>query len=182
MDLTDLHELQSRQRAVRTFDTSVPVPDELVEQLLRSATFAPTGGNRQLWRFIVVRESSVKSQLATLYEEEAARYLGRPVEGQTSWRDVPVLIVFCSEPGGGGSSIFPAVQNLLLAAHAAGLGSVLTTLWKAREQEVRSILNVPADIEVHAIVPVGYPQRKYGRNKRRPVAEVAYRDRYGTPW
>ena len=117
-----------------------------------------------------------------MYAEEAEKYLGRPLEGQTPWTDVPVLIVACSEKGGGGPSIFPAVQNLLLAARAIGLGSVLTTLWKGQEPRVRRALGVPDEIEMHAVVPIGWPERKYGRGKRKPIAEVTYRDRFGNAW
>jgi nitroreductase len=182
MTFDELQELQSRQRSIRGFDTARPVDESLVDQLLRSATFAPNGGNRQLWRFIVIRDAAIKDELASIYEEEALRYTGRPTPGTTSWREVPVLVAFCSEAGGGGPSIFPAVQNFLLGAHALGLGSVLTTLWKAQEAKVRAILKVPDDIEMHAILPLGWPDRKYGRSKRRPLAEVAYRDTYGAAW
>jgi nitroreductase len=87
-----------------------------------------------------------------------------------------------SEAGGGGPSIFPAVQNALLMITQLGLGSVLTTLWKAREAEIKPILKLPDDIEMHAVLPIGWPDRKYGRNHRRPIAEVTYRDTYETPW
>ena len=87
-----------------------------------------------------------------------------------------------SEAGGGGPSIFPAVQNLLLTAQLLGLGGVLTTLWKGQEDKVRALLKVPPEIEMHAIVPIGWPDRKYGRSKRKPIAEVTYRDTYGNPW
>ena len=81
-----------------------------------------------------------------------------------------------------GASIYPAVQNLLLAAHAAGLGTVLTTRWKPREAEVLPLLGLPEDMAVHAIIPMGWPEASYGRNRRRPVAEVTSRERYGEPW
>jgi nitroreductase len=182
LDLDELERLMSRQRAVRNFDPSRPVDDETIEQLLRLATFAPNGGNRQLWRFIVVRDAAVKARLATIYGEEAQKYLGRPLQGQTPWTEVPVLVVFASEAGGGGASIFPAVQNFLLAASAMGLGSVLTTLWQGQDAEVRRILSVPENIQLHAILPLGWPDRRYGANKRRPVSEIAYRDRFGESW
>jgi nitroreductase len=182
MQFAEFEDMLSRQRAIRSFDVSRPVDDATIERLLRCATFAPNGGNRQMWRFIVLRDSGIKAQLAQVYEEEAQKYLGRPLEGQTSWRDVPVFIVACSEKGGGGPSIFPAVQNLLLTAQVLGLGSVLTTLWKGQEPRVRQALQVPDEIEMHAILPIGWPDRKYGRSKRRPVSEVTYRDRYGAAW
>jgi nitroreductase len=116
------------------------------------------------------------------FTPRAAKYLGRPLSGQTPWTEVPVLVVFASEPGGGGPSIYPAVQNFLLAAVVLGLGSVLTTLWQGQDAEVRRILGVPEDIQLHAILPLGWPDRRYGRSRRRPAAELTSRDRYGRPW
>jgi nitroreductase len=183
MDTGDLADFLSRQRAIRSFDTSRDVDDALIQQVLEAAVRAPTGGNRQMWRWLVIRDPAIKAQLATLYEEEAAKYLGgRATPGTTSWRDVPVLLVAMSEPGGGGPSIYPAVQNALLMITQLGLGSVLTTLWKPREAEIKPILKLPGDIEMHAVLPVGWPDRRYGRSNRRPMAEVTYRDTYETPW
>ena len=187
MDFDTFKDHLSRQRAIRSFDTSRDVDDATVEELVRTATFAPNGGNRQPWRFLVIRDATVKDRLATIYEDLARAYAGGASPNTTSWRDVPVLIAVCSESAAGRASqspasIFPAVQNLLLAVHTLGLGSVLTTLWKSREPEVREALNLPAEVEIHVIMPIGWPDRKYGRGKRRPVSEIAYRDSYGTPW
>jgi nitroreductase len=74
------------------------------------------------------------------------------------------------------------VQNLLLAIQASGLGSVLTTRWKSREAEVKPLLGLPENMEAHAILPVGWPTRKYGRGKRLPVSEVTYREQFGRGW
>lgn len=176
----------SRQRAIRAFDTSRDVDDATIEKLIKVATLAPSGGNRQPWRFIVIRDPAVKQPLAEIYREETMKYLGgREPEGQTPWSEVPVLIAVCTEGGSAGvvyASIYPAVQNLLLAAQTAGLGSVLTTLWMGQEAAVKKLLNVPDDVQMHAILPIGYPDRQYGRSKRKPVAEVTYRDRYGQGW
>ena len=191
MDFESLRELTSRQRAVRSFDTSKPVDDATIEDLITVAESAPNGGNRQPWSFIVIRDAEVKQKLRAIYDDVAAAYTGgRVTPGTTPWTEVPVLIAVCSgRPSAGdrggvnmGPSIFPAVQNLLLAAHAKGLGSVLTTLWKSRESEVNAALGIPDDIEVHAILPIGWPDRKYGRNHRKPMHEVTYRDRYGNSW
>jgi nitroreductase len=192
LDTDTLVDFLSRQRAIRNFDTSRDVDDALIEQVLFAATRAPTGGNRQMWRWLVIRDPAIKDQLATVSEEETAKYMGamavpgappRPLTpGTTSWRDVPVLLMALSEQGGGGPSIFPAVQNALLAIQQLGLGSVLTTLWKGQEERVRSILKVPAGVEMHAVLPIGWPDRKYGKSKRRPVSEITYRDTYATPW
>ena len=198
MDFAQFKDLALQQRAIRAFDTSRSVDDDLIEQALRVATFAPNGGNRQPVRFVVIRDQAVKDRLAKLYTELTEQYLGGVSTEQTSWREVPVLIAVCSEglapraDNAGArlavsssmapASVFPAVQNLLLSLHAQGLGSVLTTLWKPREAEVREALSLPDNVEVHVILPVGWPDRKYGRGKRRPVSEITYRDSYGKPW
>jgi nitroreductase len=108
---------------------------------------------------------------------------------------MPVMIAACSlpssAPAGAGSagaraataaSVIPAVQNMLLAITALGLGSVLTTLWKEEDAKVNQLLGLPEGAEVHAILPIGWPDRKYGRNHRRPIAEVTFRDRWENAW
>src|SRR3954462_4645895 len=110
VDTDTLADLLSGQRAIRSFDTSREVDDALIEQVLFAATRAPSGGNRQTWRWLVIRDAAIKDQLATVYEEETAKYMaGRTTPGTTSWRDVPVLLCALSEAGGGGPSIFPGV-------------------------------------------------------------------------
>jgi nitroreductase len=81
-----------------------------------------------------------------------------------------------------GSSIYPAVQNIILACRAFGLGTVLTTIHAFYEDEVRQILNLPPDIQSYALMPVGYPKGKHGPISRKPVREVACLDSYGKPW
>jgi nitroreductase len=191
LDFESFKDLATRQRAIRAFDMSRPVDDATIEDLITIAEAAPNGGNRQPWTFLVIRDPDVKAKLRAIYDDVAAAYTGgRVTPGTTPWSDVPVLIAVCAgRPASGdrggvnmGPSVFPAVQNLLLAVHAKGLGSVLTTLWKSREAEVNEILGVPAGVEVHAILPIGWPDRKYGRNHRKPMQEVTYRDRYGNAW
>jgi nitroreductase len=111
---------------------------------------------------------------------------------------VPVLIACCLDhaqlgpiaaPGGGlrspvaaYASIFPAVQNLCLAARALGLGTTLTTLHTAFAPALAARLGIPASVEVVALVPVGYPRDRFGPTRRKPVEEVAFLDRWGVPW
>jgi nitroreductase len=186
-DFETLEKTMRLQRAVRLF-TNDPVDDELVARLIRTATFAPSGGNRQPWRFIVIRDRGTKAALGKVFDELGAQLYGPNAPERTPWGDVPVLIAVISEarapaPGEAmGSSIYPVVQNLLLAIHGAGLGSVLTTRWKAREADVRPLLGLDEKMDVHAILPVGWPTRKYGRGKRLPVAEITSREKYGQPW
>jgi nitroreductase len=82
----------------------------------------------------------------------------------------------------GGSSIYPAVQNIILACRAFGIGTVLTTLHIFFEDEVKEILGLPKQIQTYALLPMGYPINKFGPLKRRPVSEVAFLDTYGNNW
>ncbi|HVN27253.1 MAG TPA: nitroreductase family protein [Candidatus Binataceae bacterium] len=82
----------------------------------------------------------------------------------------------------GGSSIYPAVQNIILACRSFGIGTVLTTLHIFYEDEIKEILGLPKDIQTYALLPMGYPINKFGPVKRRPVSEVAFLDSYGKNW
>jgi nitroreductase len=97
-----------------------------------------------------------------------------------------VLILACValDPGGKatiitGASIYPAVQNILLAARALGIGSCITTIHKFRDAEVKELLGIPADVETAALVPLGYPVGKFGRPPRRPLRDVVFADGWG---
>jgi nitroreductase len=116
----------------------------------------------------------------------------------TRLADVPVLVLCCLDhaqlgpiageegtlraPAAAYASIFPAVQNLCLAARALGLGTTLTTLHRAFEEELKTLLAIPPHVEVAAIVPLGYPADRFGPTRRKPVAEVAFRERWGRPF
>jgi nitroreductase len=107
----------------------------------------------------------------------------------------PVLVFFCRDdpsrnsPGSPsgmrawtrGSSVFPAVQNLLLAARASGLGGCLTTVHLIHEDEVKAILGIPGVFDTYALVPLGYPRDKFGPLSRKPIDEVTYLDTWGSP-
>ena len=81
-----------------------------------------------------------------------------------------------------GSSIYPAVQNLMLAARGEGLGTVLTTLLVLAEKEIKTLLDIPEDIATAAVITLGWPEKPFPRKlKRRPLAEIAFQDRYGAP-
>jgi nitroreductase len=182
--LDSLSALMARQRAVREF-SSQPVDDALIERILEAATRAPSAKNVQILRFVVVKDAAAKNRIAELVEEQ-------PGPGRTSWDEVPVLIFVCAENPFGmsvtgaaawGGSIYPGIQNLLLAAQAAGLGTVLTTSrGKLKEQELKDFLGVPENVNIDAVIPMGYPAVKLGKNKRRPVSEIAYREKFGAGW
>ena len=102
----------------------------------------------------------------------------------------PVLIMACIEHDGGpstmgrGGSIFPAVQNLLLAARGLGLGSCLTSLHKRFEDEIKELLDIPENVETAALLPIGFPadNARYGPTRRAPVEEIAYREKWNQAW
>lgn len=81
-----------------------------------------------------------------------------------------------------GASIYPAVQNIILTCRALGLGTVLTTIHTYFEDEVKEVLELPADAHTYAVMPIGYPRDKFGPVRRRPLAEVAFLDRWGNSW
>jgi len=85
-------------------------------------------------------------------------------------------------PWTAGASIYPAVQNIILACRALGLGTLITTNHTIAEEEIKQVLGLPAEIRTFALMPIGYPERSFGPVKRRPVAEVAMLDKYGSPW
>jgi nitroreductase len=187
------------QRAVRHFSAQ-PVSDEMVETILHAAICAPNGGNRQLWRFVVIRDADIKRRLGQWYlsawqaATAAMGALTQPyrhgAELAQQMATVPVLILACIDhghagPGRGpitrGASIYPAVQNLLLAARALGLGTVLTTLHTQYESEIKALLHIPDTVETAALIPVGYPAEgvRFGHARRRPLSEVVFHDRWG---
>ena len=87
-----------------------------------------------------------------------------------------------ASPWTAGASIYPAVQNIILACRALGLGTVLTTNHTIAENEVKEVLGLPAEVRTFALMPIGYPERNFGPVRRRPLTEVAMIDRYGSPF
>jgi nitroreductase len=197
----DFFEVALNQRACRDFSDE-PVPDEDIERILEAATHAPSAENTQPWVFVVVRDEATRSQLAELTqrvwnagarEQAMARLdanLAADVDAgiERGLGGAPVLVVIAADTTSGvhpkavASSIFPAVQNLLLAAAALGYGSALTTLTAAAGDDLRAIVELPAEITPMAVVPLGRPARALGRGRRRPVAESTHRDRFGRRW
>ena len=199
--MSDFFEVVGRQRAHRRF-TDDPVDDGTVERLLWAATQAPSAENTQPWEFIVVRDAAARAQLADLARrawEGGGRDYSRPRLDAAVFEDVeqanvggglataPVWIVVAADTGAVhestvGSSIFPAVQNLLLAATAEGLGSALTTISLTFVDEVRELLGLPGHVRAMAAVPIGHPARRLGPPRREPVSTRAHSERHGQRW
>lgn len=195
-----LFDVVGAQRAHRAFRAD-PVDDELVERVLQAATFAPSAENTQPWVFVVVRDAVLRAGVGELTarawsghgREHARRRLStalftdveRGASGGVSAAPVIVVVggdLSTCEPTVLQASIFPAVQNLLLAAQALGLGSALTTLTTAYSEELRALLSIPEHIRPMAVVPLGRPARSLGPPRREPVAGKTHRDHFGTPW
>jgi nitroreductase len=199
--VTDFFDVARHQRACRDFSDE-PVPDGDIERILDAATHAPSAENTQPWVFVVVRDDTTRSRLAELTqrvwnagarEQAMARLdakLAADVDGgiERGLGGAPVIVVVAADtttgvhPKAVASSIFPAVQNLLLAAGALGYGSALTTLTAAAGDDLRAIVDLPAHITPMAVVPLGRPARVLGHPRRRPVAESTYRDRFDRRW
>jgi len=186
--ITEPMEVFRHQRQVRAFDPR-PVPDDAILEVIRAATHGPSGSNTQPWQFIVVRDPEVKSALSEHYEAAFKQAYGDrpPPRGQDRqpFTEVPVLIVCCvRKPNNGragfqtGASIYPSIQNLMLAARILGLGTGITTLHRLRLAEVNAILGIPDEWENAAIVLLGYPDRHYGPNRRNPVEEFVRYDHW----
>ena len=212
-DADNLYSILSTTRSIRRI-SDTPVDDATLERVLQAAIWAPSGGNRQPWRIIAVRDRALKQKLGEIYAAEWAKYVEmnmKRVEGMPeniveatrtglavgtrlaeSLADVPVVVMFIHDPREvfvtdgnlgrtpvvGGASLYPAVQNLLLAARAEGLGGVLTTLISASEVKVRELLEIPEPWGVYAMVPIGYPRGKHGPLRRAPLSQMVKYDRW----
>jgi nitroreductase len=214
----DLHEAMRCAPTSRRF-TDEPVAPEPLRRALDSARFAPSGGNRQGWRVLVVRDPERRRAIRDLYlphwrrymeETGGARMLSAPedfdatrvrmiqrADGYAERMDeMPVhllvfvrlddLVVTDSELPRqsivGGASVYPFVQNLLLALRAEGLGAAMTTLLVPAEAEVKQLLDLPDDLALAAHIGVGHRADPWPKGlARKPVEEFAFAERYGEP-
>jgi nitroreductase len=198
--MPDFFDVVHRQRACRAYAAD-DVPDDLVERLLDAATFAPSAENKQPWVFVVVRDEATRKRIADLtaqvwqggaraYEETHLdpRILADVDQAtETGFAAAPVVVVICGDANTAfertlPSSVFPATQNLLLAATASGLGSALTTLATAMAKDLSEILQLPDHVKPMAVVFLGWPPKPLGPPKRTSFRDKSHRDRYGQPW
>lgn len=178
-----------------------PVPPALIRKVCEAATYAPSGGNRQPWKFIAVTEPERKRWVATRYRQgfmayiapalqaaQSADYPERKRRNQASavhlaehMADVPVLLFVAGFTRRGQpqtQALFPCVQNLLLACRAVGLGASLTTLHRNFGEECDRWLGLPDNCPTCALIPIGWPRGSYGTPPRRPVDESLFWERY----
>lgn len=213
----DLYDVMRTTAAVREF-TDDPLPDETLHRILDHARFAPSGGNRQGTRVVVVRDQETRRRLAELNEPAVRRYVAQSRAGQSPWNPLeapsptpaeiaatavpeaftrPVLtsgavLVFCVDLGlvaatdqdldrigvVSGASVYPLVWNVLLAARNEGFGGTITTMAVAEEPAVKELLGIPEQYAVAAVVPLGKPVKQLTKLSRRPVEELATRERF----
>jgi len=203
---TDLVRIIQTTRAMRRLKPD-PVPDEMIRRILQAGVCAASGGNFQRWRFLVVKDPAIKREVQRWYKRAFDEVVGpryatsAPPPGVTVERyqrqhaaveyltdhfhEAPVWIVACLAEGTAaptrfsGASIYPAVQNMLLAARALGLGATLTTRHLLFEKETEAALGLPRGVHSYAILPIGYPMGRFGPVGRGPLADVVYEDRWG---
>jgi nitroreductase len=206
----DALEAIATTRAIRRY-TADPVPDDDLATILWHATRAPSGSNRQPFRFIVLRDSAVAREAKELLggagrkmwaaKIEADGYRSGSGSDPTSPKSrlartmqhyvdnfdaAPVVVLGCLQryrrPNPGeGASIYPACQNLLLAARALGYGGVLTQWHDMVEPQLRSLLRLPDAAAFAATISLGVPQGRHGPVRRRPVAELVFEDSWDSP-
>ena len=201
---TDLFHIMYHCRAMRRLDTK-PVPDEILVKLVDAGNQAPSGSNMQGARWVIVKEAEQKTKLAKLNKASVEVYAGITSSRQASlphqpadkrarmlnavlWQaehmhEIPALIIACYEfeqpvnsPAAAAGSIWPGIQNVLLAARALGLGAAPTTLGLNPRDAVKEILRLPDNVEAVCLIPVGYPLGNFGPVTRMPVETTMHWD------
>ncbi len=224
----DLLQALTTTGAVRDFSDE-PVPDDVIYGILDAARFAPSGGNRQAWKIIVVKDPGTREAVRDLYLVGWYQYLAARAAGLTPWAPItdrvreaeamasadlmrpppgdpggmaenlhraPVLLVLLADLRGlaavdrdadryslvGGASIYPFAWSILLAAHASGLGGVITTMLVREEHSVRRLLAVPEGWAVAGLLALGHPAGpRPTRLRRTPPEQFATVDRFDGP-
>jgi nitroreductase len=181
----------------------------MIQKILHAGLGAANGGNTQKWRFMVIKDPAKKKAVQEWYKKAFDEVVGpryassAPPPGSDDrkykrqhgaveyltdhYHEAPVWIVACLEDGpnpsrSAGASVYPAVQNMLLAIRALGLGSTLTTRHLQFEKETEAALGLPPGVHSYAILPVGYPMGKFGPTGRGKMSEFVFGDKYGETW
>jgi nitroreductase len=219
--MAELEHIMRTTFAAREF-TDDPVPDEDLVEILDLARFAPSGGNRQGWKVIVVRDPETKEALVRHGLRGLRLYVAQRAAGENPYNTIdpsaidpasidhsddtnvewflaiaraPVLLVVGVDLKvvasvdrdldrigvASGGSIYPFVQNILLAARAKGYAGTLTTFFSAEEPQVQERLGLPSHIALAALVPLGRPVREVTKLSRKPVSSFARRERFDGP-
>jgi nitroreductase len=190
------------QRSIRRLDRDRPIDDASLKIVLDAASKAPNGGNTQPGRFLVIRDRDSIAAFGDLYYEawwakrkDAYGWLpGHDIPADSPYRmaflladelrHAPVVVLAFAMDSSGANSVLPGVQNLLLAARALGIGSVLTTLHPSVMDRVNEMFAVPAEADFHCCIPLGYPRGNFGPTQRFATADTTYWDQWDArpPW
>lgn len=190
----DLFEAITTTRAMRRLDPDRDVDAAAIDTMIDAASRAPSGGNRQPLQWIVVRDPLVREKMGEIYRRVSSVIDGPPSDDASRspldrsiahlaehLGHAPVLLVAVAEGEPDlrmAASVYPAVQNLMLAARSLGLGTRLTTRHRMAEAEVRSLLEIPGTVHVLCVIPVGYPLGRWAE-RRVPATPVVHQDRFG---
>lgn len=193
----DVFEAMGTARAIRYLKPD-PIDPELLEKLIWAATRASSPGNSQAWDFVVVTDADKKARIGGAISDavsgaiqvpgdDADRSVRLMLKGAKALAEglatAPALILVCGRleypPGNPDeqliwSACYPAAQNLIVAARALGLGATFTTFQRRAEQVVRGTLNIPDEVRMAALIPLGWPDRKHGPVSRLPVEDVIH--------
>jgi nitroreductase len=190
-------------RAIRRLRPD-PVPRELIRKVCEAGTFAPSGGNRQPWRFVAVTDPERRAWVAQRYRPMFHRYIAPGVEAAKDpafpearrrmqraaihladhLHEAPVHLFVAGYERRGDpqlQALFPCVQNVLLACRAVGLGASLTTLHRSFGEECDRYLGLPPEIPTCALIPIGWPRGRYGRPPRESIDTRLSWERYDEP-
>jgi nitroreductase len=201
-------EALSTTRAIRRY-TNDPIPAETLNQILWCASRAPSGSNRQPFRFLAVTDGVVADKVKSLlgdsfrkgwaaklkydgYQTGSGQDPNSPKSRQAATMQhyvdhiekVPVIVFGClvryrdASPTEG-ASIYPACQNLLIAARSLGFGGALTMWHQGVEAELRELLAIPDNVAISACITLGKPQGSHGPVRRRPIAELVFENQWG---
>jgi len=208
-DQVSLYEGLLTTRAIRRY-TDEKIPDDALRDILFATTRAPSGSNRQPFRFVVLRDGPVATEAKRLIGVGAKEFwaakkaedgydrgsgtdehspkarMARTMQHYVDTFDsVPVLVLACyvryrrHTAASDGASVFPACQNLLLAARSLGYGGVLTGLHHFADAELRTLLHLPEEAQIMATITLGRPQGQHGPVRRRPMPELVFGERWG---
>ena len=183
------------QRSIRRFRAD-PIPVTDIHLILEAAVRAPNGGNQQIARFLVVNDRATIQEFGALYHE--AWWAKRRDEGFSgrddlparyhsaagladAMADVPCIVFALALHNGPANSVIPAVQNLMLAARAIGIGSVPTTLHPSVMPRFHAMFGIPDDVGFHFCVPLGYPQGNFGPTDRKPTSATTFLNQWDSP-
>lgn len=206
----DLYEALYTTRSMRRLKPD-PIPHDVQARILDAAIRAPSGGNTQRWRFVLVDDPALRAELGPLYRDCVDQLWSSPSYAQRievakaasddpasaamlrllrsaqhladHFEEIPLLLFAFAQTDSTGSSIFPSIWSAMLAARAEGIGTTLTTILAFRQDEVYRLLGVPEGQgwEMAGCVTMGYPLGRWGIAERRPVDEIAGRNGWDQP-